>query len=116
MPRRSRPRRTAYPQVSGLRAAYIGDFSTADDGTVYAVFDPGAGGVFRRDPNTLAWGPLNNDDLKLKAATNSFLMNLVATAPSNASRIYAGVWPANLSLSTDGGAGPVFLARKLHLA
>jgi hypothetical protein len=102
-------------RVAGLRAAYIGDFSTADDGTVYAVFNPGAGGVFRRDPTTLAWSALNNDDLKLKTATTGFLMSLVATAPGNSSRLYAGVWQANLSLSTDGGSSwqmrhPAFLA------
>ncbi len=64
-------------RVTGLRAAYIGDFSTADDGTVYAVFNPGAGGVFRRDPLTFEWSALNNDDLKQKASTNGFLMSLV---------------------------------------
>ena len=101
-------------RIAGLRAAYIGDFSTADDGTVYAVFNPGAGGVFRRDPFTFAWSALNNDDLKQKASTNGFLMSLVATAPSNAARVYAGVWQANLSHSTDGGGNwqmrhPAFL-------
>ena len=101
-------------RITGLRAAYIGDFSTADDGTVYAVFNPGTGGVFRRDPFTFAWSALNNDDLKQKASTNGFLMSLVATAPSNAARVYAGVWQANLSHSTDGGGNwqmrhPAFL-------
>jgi hypothetical protein len=91
-------------RATGLRAAYLGDFSTADDGSVYAVFHPGAGGVFRRDPSTLTWAPLDNDELKQKASTNGFTMSAVATAPGNASRIYASAWPSNLSLSTDGGS------------
>jgi uncharacterized protein DUF11 len=92
------------PRNLGLRAADAIDLSVADDGTLYAVFNPGAGGVFRRDPATGNWGPVNNDALAVAAVQNSFNMSHVATAPTDSSLLYVGIHNASLARSNDGGA------------
>jgi hypothetical protein len=90
-------------RATGLRAAYAGDLSAADDGTVYATFRLGAGGVFRRDPVTQSWAAVNNTGLFQSAGVNNYLMSHVAAAPSNSSRVYAGVFVSSLVQSDDSG-------------
>ena len=90
-------------RATGLRAAYAGDLSAADDGTVYATFRLGAGGVFRRDPVTQSWAAANNTGLFQAAGVNNYLMSHVAAAPSNSSRVYAGVFVSSLVQSDDSG-------------
>ena len=90
-------------RASGVRAGVVGDFSTADDGTVYAVFNQGASGVFRRNPATQVWSPVGDQDLT-PGIPGPLYMSHVATAPTNSSRLYAGIYTAFIVPSTDGGS------------
>ena len=90
-------------RASGVRAGVVGDFSVANDGTVYATFIQGASGVFRRDPVTRAWGPVGNQDLN-PGIPGPLYMTHVGTSPTNSSRLFAGAHSALIVHSTDGGS------------
>ena len=89
---------------AGMRAGHLSDFTVADDGTVYAAFYPGAAGVFRRNPQNGAWGPVNNSALWLATLSNTFNVSLVATAPTDSSLLYVGNYYNSLTRSNDSGA------------
>lgn len=90
---------------SGMRAGVVYNFAAADDGLVYAVFNQGAGGVFRRNPATRVWSAVNNTGLQAAALAGSpWAMHYVAVAPTDSSRVYASVAPYSLMRSVSSGA------------
>jgi hypothetical protein len=94
---------TYTPRNHGMNAGDVGNFSVADDGTVYASFYLGAGGAFRRDPVTGNWGPVDNSALLAATIADDFEVTYVATAPSNPARLYVGNRVFSLASSTDSG-------------
>jgi hypothetical protein len=88
----------------GMHAGSVSHVSLADDGTVYAAFYPGAAGVFRRDPLTGLWGPVNNAALWQATISNTNHISALATAPTNSAIVYVGNYYASLTRSADSGA------------
>ncbi len=87
----------------GMRGGDVSDFSVADDGTVYASFYPGAGGVFRRNPLNGAWGPVNNTALWNATLAGYSHVSHVATAPTDSSLLYVGNYFDSVTRSNDAG-------------
>lgn len=89
---------------AGMRAGVIYNFAAADDGVVYAVFNQGAGGVFRRNPTSRVWAAVNNAGLQAAAlAASPWAMGHVAVAPTDSTRVYASVPPFSLMRSVTSG-------------
>ncbi len=87
----------------GMRTGEVLNLAAADDGTVYAAFYLGAGGVFRRNPQDGAWGPVNNSALWQATISNAFRLSHVSTAPTDSSLLYVGNYYNSLTRSNDSG-------------
>ena len=86
-------------RVTGIHASRVSDFAAADDGTLYASFETGSFGIFRRGSSD--WTPLNNT--ALRAAVNTPQLRELATAAMDSNLIYSVAAGSQVLRSDDGG-------------
>jgi hypothetical protein len=94
-------------RTSGMRAESLASLTVSDDGTAYALFSPGPGGVFKRGAN--GWQAVNNNSLMTAGLfsvgyNGGPLMYEVAVAPQNGNFLYAIFYNDAIVKSIDGGS------------
>jgi Domain of unknown function DUF11 len=90
-------------RISGMRAGWVKNFSVAHDGAIFTTLTVGNDGVFRRDPVTGAWQPLENSVFSASSQGGPVQSGGVAVAPSDSNRIHALAAMNRLMTSADGG-------------
>ena len=98
---------TFAPRFTGIRAGSVAAFATANDGTLYSVYEFGPMGVFRRQGDN--WLPLDNALLRSTLAWSPAPIDM-ATAATNASLIYVITGNSQVARSRDGGVSWTLVA------
>jgi len=88
-------------RFTGLHGGAVSWFASADDGTLYSLYEFGPMGVYRRSGGN--WLPVNNDALRAAIPTAPQPIHF-ATAATDSSLLYVISSNSQLVRSIDGGA------------
>jgi len=91
---------TFAPRFTGIRGGTVSGFATANDGTLYSLYEYGPMGVFRRQGDN--WLPLDNAGLRSTIYWAPSPID-IATAATDASLIYVITRNNIVARSKDGG-------------
>jgi photosystem II stability/assembly factor-like uncharacterized protein len=103
---------TFTPRFSGIRAGGVSGFATANDGTLYSLYEYGPMGVFRRQGDS--WLPLANAGLRSTIYTSPAPID-IATAATDPSLIYVIARGSLVVRSNDGGVSWAKVATELDI-
>jgi len=103
---------TFAPRFSGIRGGTVAGFATADDGTLYSLYEYGPMGVFRRQGDS--WLPLDNAVLRSTIYWAPSPIDM-ATAATDASLIYVVTRSSLVARSNDGGVSWVRVATEIDV-
>ncbi len=100
------------PRYSGIRGGSVSGFATANDGTLYSLYEYGPMGVFRRQGDN--WLPLANGGLRSTIYSAPSPID-VATAATDSSLIYVITRGSLVARSNDGGVSWARVATELDI-